>query len=249
MNYYKQALRPIIASGNADKIIPLTDIAHQTGYAFYEGTKGYNESIRGALNFLGGNFLDKQGNSIWQNLGLLQSNQAAKQEAEETQFSTPTVQPKGWKAVVEKPLTMAASVAPMILGQVMGVPEETNMALQFGSQNENKANQLFKGDDAKSRLQRFEYTLLGTTLDTYLMKMLPSSKALVAKKELEPEIEKTISSLASGDISRADIKPTILQAVGNYMKQVPKSAINTANGLTAYQYLRKGLYAGIQTLT
>ena len=105
------------------------------------------------MNFLGGNFLDKQGNSIWQNLGLLQSNQAAKQEAEETQFSTPTVQPKGWKAVVEKPLTMAASVAPMILGQVMGVPEETNMALQFGSQNENKANQLFKGDDAKSSLQ------------------------------------------------------------------------------------------------
>ena len=77
MKYYKQALRPIIASGNADKIIPLTDIAHQTGYAFYEGTKGYNESIRGALNFLGGNFLDKQGNSIWQNLGLLQSKQAA----------------------------------------------------------------------------------------------------------------------------------------------------------------------------
>ena len=243
INYYNANIRPVVEAGHADRIIPLTDLAHKTGYSFHQGVESYNKSMRDIVNVVGGNFLDPSGNSLWQNLGLMQSEENAAKEAEQKQFSTASVEAQGNKRFLEKPLETVASVAPMILGGMAGVPQAANMVLMFESGNKDMAAKLYQGNDLKSRALRTEYTILGTTLDTYLMEFLPINKMLEARKALEPEIKKVITSLANGDIEQAAVKPTMLNAIQKYVSALPKEAIKTANVLTAYEYLHKGLNA------
>ncbi len=243
MNYYKQNIRPVVEAGHADRIIPLTDFAHQIGYSLNRGAEQYNKSMRNILNVATGNFLDPNGNSLPQNLGLIENEQDKKAREDQQLYATSSVEPQGLKGAFEKPLTTVASVAPMLLGGLAGVPEEANMVLMFESGNQDRAAQLYPGDDAKSKALRTEYSILGTTLDASLMKLLPVNKMLEAKKTLEPEIQKTISSLASGDIEQAEVKPMILDKVNKYIGSLPKEAVKTANVLTAYNYLHKGLDA------
>lgn len=238
---FDQRFRPAIVVGVSDKVIPLTDLVHQTGYGIYEGAKQFDASGRDIINKLSGGVIDPNGNGLFQNLGLMETNEARTQRLAQEEAATARVTPTRDFTKVFAPLGhFTGQFTPMIIGSAVGIPEELNMTLMFEGNNADRARELFKGDVGKQNL----YTLLGTTFDVFAGKALPTKKAAQGFKNLmERDIKSIITDLSDKKITEEVAQKTLWDKALNYVGKVAGGNTKTAAVLEGYNLAHKGLDA------
>lgn len=236
-----EQMKPVISAGGADKLIPLPDVMHQAGYGMYEGAKGVEASMRDIVGKVTGGFLDPHGNGLFQNLGLMESNEDRTKRLEQENYATSHVIPKRWTTkFFGGAANFAGQMTPLILGEAAGVPTKLNLVLNFEGHNADRSRELFPNDAGKQNL----YTLLGTTFDAFAMEALPTKKAFEGfKKFMNPEIEKVVKSLSDKSITEDVARKMVLESAAGYLKRVGVTNTTTAGVLGAYNLAHNGLDA------
>lgn len=240
--FYKYNIFPkLLLPGDKGDIIPLTDLGHQTGYAVYHGFDNVSKSLRDIVGKAGGSFLDPSGNSLFQNLGLMKSEEELSKEREQIQYSAPQAEAKNWfTKYIGGAGAFAGTFTPVILGNMAGVPNAANLLLLFEGQNAEKAKDLFKGDVGKQAV----YTTLSTLLDVSLMDIVPSVKAAAGiKKMVSSDVLKWTNDLASKKITEDALRRRVIESIPTYLGKIGVHNTKTATILSVYDLAHKGLDA------
>jgi len=239
---YNEKIRPYAVMGASDAVIPLTDLVHNAGYGIYKGVNDVASSARDILNkTVGGGFLDPKGNSLFQNLGLMETNEDRSKRLEEEEANMPSVIPStGFRKTIQQGGQFAGFTVPMILGGELRIPQAVTMALMFEGQNADKARKEFPNDIGKQNL----YTLLSTGIDMTLGEALPTKKAAEGIKKLfSEEIVSTIDDLANKKITEATAKSNLGDKLFSLLSNTVKENAKTGGVLTAFTTAHNALDA------
>lgn len=230
-----------IEMGGADQLIPLPDVMHQAGYGIQKGLESFDASARDLVSKVTGGFLDPHGNGLFQNLGLIESNEDRTKRLEQEKDATPHVEPKRWTTKLFGGIAnFTGQMTPLILGETMGVPTKLNLTLNFEGNNADRSRELFPNNAGKQNL----YTLLGTTFDAFAMEALPTKKAFEGfKKFMAPEVESVVKGLSDKTITEDVARKTLLEKSTDYLKRVGINNTKTAAILGAYNVAHNGLDA------
>lgn len=205
------------------------------------GLTGLESSIRDISN--------KATAGALESTGLIETNEARAERQTAEQDATPQIEPntaagKAIKGIEEFTGFAAPLVLTTMLTKGAGLTGEavevTPMIAQFEGQNADRSRQLFK-DDTKSQLA---YTLLATTIDASLGKLLPTGKAAdniraILKKDVAETAEKMTGDIATDEA----LKKGLLDRVTSFVGETAKNSAHTANAITGFQILHNGLDA------
>lgn len=233
---------PFAKMGASDKVLPLTDLVHNAGYGVYKGFSDVANSARDILNrTVGGGFLDPQGNSVFQNLGLMETNEDRMKRLEQEEWATPHVTGRtGFRKFIQEGGEFAGFTLPMLLGGELKIPQAVTMGLMFEGKNADEARKMFPNDIGKQNL----YTLLGTGIDMSLGELLPIKQASAGiKKTLMNDVKATIEDLSNKKITGDAAKAELGQKITSFLTNTAKENTKTGAVLTAFKTAHNALDA------
>jgi hypothetical protein len=230
---YNKNIRPIIEAGYGDAVIKTPDLIHSFGEGLKEAGEDIASSVRDIINK--GTF------GVFKKTGLLENDDSRAARLIQEDYAKPEITPKSFGTQSASSVGhFTGFAAPMILGAYAKVPGLLTNVLMFEGANADQALVLFP----KNKLKQNLYTLLGTTIDISLAKLIPTEKAAQGlSKVFRKDLVGIVNKLSNKEISEEVAKQTVLTKIKDYAISLGKHNVQTANVLTAFNLAHNGLDA------